>query len=93
MVDSLERLEEDDVIDEFVYSENMFVVEDAAAALRDYAEAGHDLVIAHGSQYGGSLQEIAPDFPRPPSLGGQRQTRSDSTTFRAIPRPPIRGPT
>ena len=31
--------------------------------LRDYAEAGHDLVIAHGSQYGGSLQEIAPDFP------------------------------
>ena len=23
----------------------------------------HDLVIAHGSQYGGSLQEIAPDFP------------------------------
>lgn len=63
MVDSLERLEEEDVIDEYVYSENMFVVEDAAAALRDYAEAGHDLVIAHGSQYGGSLQEIAPDFP------------------------------
>ncbi|MGB5167716.1 MAG: BMP family ABC transporter substrate-binding protein, partial [Acidimicrobiia bacterium] len=23
----------------------------------------YDLVIAHGSQYGGSLQEIAPDFP------------------------------
>ena len=63
MVDSLERLEEADVIDEYVFSENMFVVEDAAAALRDYAEAGHDLVIAHGSQYGGSLQEIAPDFP------------------------------
>src|SRR5687767_12200955 len=40
MVDSLERLEEADVIDEYVLSENMFVVEDAAAALRDYAEAG-----------------------------------------------------
>ena len=63
MVDSLERLVEDGVIDEYVFSENMFVVEDAAAALRDYADAGHDLVIAHGSQYGGSLQEIAPDFP------------------------------
>ena len=24
---------------------------------------GYDLVIAHGSQYGSSLQEIAPDFP------------------------------
>jgi basic membrane protein A and related proteins len=63
MVDSLDRLVEDGTIDEYVTSENMFVVEDAAAALRDYAEAGHDLVIAHGSQYGGSLQEIAPDFP------------------------------
>jgi basic membrane protein A and related proteins len=63
MIDSLERLEEDGSIDDFVYSENLFVVEDGAAALRGYAEYGHDLVIAHGSQYGGSLQEIAPDFP------------------------------
>jgi len=48
---------------EFVYSDNMFVVDDAAAAIRDYAAEGFDLVIAHGSQYGSSLQEIAPDFP------------------------------
>ncbi len=48
---------------EFVYSENMYVVDDAAAAIRDYASQGYDLVIAHGSQYGSSLQEIAPDFP------------------------------
>ena len=48
---------------EFVYSENMFVVEDAATALRDYASQGYNLVIGHGSQYGSSLQEIAPDFP------------------------------
>lgn len=48
---------------EFVYSENMFVVDDAAAAIRDYASQGFNLVIAHGSQYGSSLQEIAPDFP------------------------------
>jgi basic membrane protein A len=46
-----------------VYSEGMFVVDDAAAAIRDYASEGYNLVIAHGSQYGSSLQEIAPDFP------------------------------
>jgi basic membrane protein A len=48
---------------ELVYSEGMFVVDDAAAAIRDYASEGYDLVIAHGSQYGSSLREIAPDFP------------------------------
>jgi basic membrane protein A len=47
---------------ELVYSENMFVVDDAAAAIRDYASQGYDLIIAHGSQYGSSLKEIAPDF-------------------------------
>jgi basic membrane lipoprotein Med (substrate-binding protein (PBP1-ABC) superfamily) len=48
---------------EIAVSEGMFVVDDAAAALRDYANEGYDLVIAHGSQYGSSLVEIAPDFP------------------------------
>ncbi len=48
---------------DFVYSENMFQVSDAAAAIRDYATKGFDLVIAHGSQYGASLPDIAPDFP------------------------------
>lgn len=47
---------------ELAHSEGMFVVEDAAAAIRDYASQGFDLVIAHGSQYGSSLAEIAPDF-------------------------------
>ncbi len=41
----------------------MFVVDDAAAAIRDYASQGYNLIIAHGSQYGSSVQEIAPDFP------------------------------
>jgi len=49
---------------ELKYSENMFNVPDAAAALRDYASQGFDVVIAHGSQYGASVQEIAPDFPK-----------------------------
>jgi len=48
---------------ELKYSENMFKVPDAATAIRDYASQGFDVVIAHGSQYGTSVQEIAPDFP------------------------------
>ncbi len=48
---------------EIAYSENMFNVPDAAAAIRDYAASGYDIVFAHGSQYGTSLAQIAPDFP------------------------------
>ncbi|NOT03698.1 MAG: BMP family protein [Anaerolineales bacterium] len=66
MYDALVRIQEEmggpDAF-EFVYSEGMFNVDDAAAAIRDYASQGYNLVIAHGSQYGSSLQEIAPDFP------------------------------
>lgn len=64
MVDALKKMQTTlgkDKFD-FVYSENMFVVGDAAAAIRDYATKGYDLVIAHGSQYGAPLQDIAPDF-------------------------------
>jgi basic membrane protein A len=49
---------------ELKYSENMFKVPDAAAAIRDYASQGFDIVIGHGSQYGSSVQEIAKDFPK-----------------------------
>jgi basic membrane protein A len=65
MYDALLRVEEEMGADkfEFVFSEGMFVVDDAAAAIRDYASQGYNLIIAHGSQYGSSLQEIAPDFP------------------------------
>jgi basic membrane protein A len=48
---------------ELKYSENMFNVPDAASALRDYASQGFDIVIGHGSQYGSSIREVAPDFP------------------------------
>ncbi len=47
-----------------VYSEGMFKVPDAAAAIRDYASQGYDIVIAHGSQYGSSVADIAPEFPK-----------------------------
>jgi len=66
LYDSLVRLQEqaggEDVF-EIAYSENMFNVTDASAAIRDYADDGFNLVIAHGTQYGTSLFEIAPDFP------------------------------
>jgi len=64
MYDALVVIQEERGADNFeiVYSEGMFVVDDAAAAIRDYASQGFNLVIAHGSQYGSSLQEIAPDF-------------------------------
>ena len=46
------------------YTDNMWNVPDAAAAIRDYASQGFDIVIAHGSQFGSSVQEIAKDFPK-----------------------------
>lgn len=65
MIDALGELQKEMGKDklEFVYSENMFNVTDAATAIRDYATKGYDLILAHGSQYGASVQDIAPDFP------------------------------
>jgi len=62
MVDSLNRVAEDREV-EIAITDGTFVVEDAGAAIRGYAEDDFDLVIAHGTQYGGPLQEIAADFP------------------------------
>ena len=47
---------------QIAYSEGMFRVTDASAAIRDYASEGFDLVIAHGAQYGNSVFEVASDF-------------------------------
>lgn len=48
---------------EIAYSENKYVISEAGTAIRGYAEQGFDLVIAHGTTYGGEILEIAPDFP------------------------------
>ncbi len=48
---------------EIAYTENMFDVTAAAQAMRDYADEGYNLIIAHGTQYGTSMFEIAPDYP------------------------------
>ena len=63
IVDAANVLKADGLVSEVAITDGTFVVDDAAVAIRDYASEGYDLVIAHGSQYGGSLQEIAPDFP------------------------------
>ena len=49
---------------ELAKSNNLFKVEDAGAAIRDYATKGFDVVVAHGSQYGALVKEIAPQFPK-----------------------------
>ncbi len=45
-------------------SDNLFNITDAANAMRQYAAEGYNLVIAHGSQYGGTVEQLAPQFPK-----------------------------
>lgn len=61
---------------EMSYTENVFSVPDASAAIRDYASQGYDIVIGHGSQFGACIQEIAPEFPETTFAWG-----SDVNTF------------
>lgn len=63
IVDGMAVIQQDRKV-ELAITDGTFIVEDAASAIRDYAKKGYDLVIAHGSQYGGSLKEIAKDFPK-----------------------------
>ena len=62
MVDSVNTLKADENL-EIAITDGTFVVDDAAAAIRGYAEDGFDLVIAHGTQFGGPLEEIVKEFP------------------------------
>ncbi|MEA2023968.1 MAG: BMP family protein, partial [Actinomycetota bacterium] len=63
IVDAANKLMDDGVIGDVAVTDLTFNIDDAAVAIREYATDGYDLVIAHGSQYGGSLELIAPDFP------------------------------
>jgi basic membrane protein A len=62
MVDALNSLKTSENL-EIAISDNKFVVDDAANALRTYASQGYDLVIAHGSQFGGTVEQLAPQYP------------------------------
>lgn len=49
---------------QFDFQEGTFIVDDAAVALREWAASGeYDLVIAHGSQFGSVVEELAAEFP------------------------------
>lgn len=49
---------------QFDFQDGTFIVDDAAVALREWAASGeYDLIIAHGSQYGAIIEELAPEFP------------------------------
>ncbi len=65
MIDSLTRLGIEPQV-----TDGTFQVEVAAEAIRGYAADGVDVVIAHGTQFGGPLVEIAPDFPETSFLWG-----------------------
>jgi basic membrane protein A len=62
MVDALNSLKTSENL-QISISDNKFVVDDAANAMRTYASQGYDLVIAHGSQFGGTVQQLAPQYP------------------------------
>lgn len=66
---------------EIAVSDNMFRVNEAEQALRDYADDGYDLVIAHGTQYGTSLFDLAPDYPETSFAWG---TATDTGADRGI---------
>lgn len=48
---------------DFTLSENLFNVPDAQAAMRDFASQGYNIIIAHGTQYGAVMFEVAKDYP------------------------------
>ncbi len=49
---------------QFDFQDGTFIVDDAAVALREWAASGdYDLVIAHGSQFGAVVEELAAEFP------------------------------
>ena len=72
MIDSLTRLGIEPQV-----TDGTFQVEVAADAIRSYAEDGINVVIVHGTQYGGSLVEIAPDFPETSFIWGTSTTTQD----------------
>ena len=66
MYQALERVQAEMGADKFQFDfqSNTFVVDDATIAIRQWAESGqYRLIIAHGSQYGDVIKELAPQFP------------------------------
>ncbi|MGO9557611.1 MAG: BMP family lipoprotein [Acidimicrobiales bacterium] len=63
MYNALEGLKKSENL-QISVSANEYVVSDAANVIRQYAVDGYNLVIAHGSQYGSTIEALAPQFPK-----------------------------
>lgn len=63
MVAAVQSLKKTDNL-QISISDNEFVVSDAANLIQQYAKQGYNLVIAHGSQYGSTVQQLAPKYPK-----------------------------
>ncbi len=62
MVESIDRVADGRTI-ELSITDPVIAVADPAAAMRGFAADGVDLVIAHGTEFGGSLEEVAAEYP------------------------------
>jgi basic membrane lipoprotein Med (substrate-binding protein (PBP1-ABC) superfamily) len=63
MYSALESLKTRDNL-QISVQDNMFVVPDAANAMRQYASEGYNLIIANGSQYGSTVEQLAKQYPK-----------------------------
>ena len=57
IVDGIKAIQKDRKID-LAITDGTFIVEDAAAAIRDYAKKGYDLVLAHGLDHGTNALQL-----------------------------------
>jgi len=76
MYDALAAIQEElgEEAFEFTVQDSTYIVDDAAVALRDWAASGEfQLVIAHGSQYGPIVEELAAEFTDVSFAWGTRQ--------------------
>jgi basic membrane lipoprotein Med (substrate-binding protein (PBP1-ABC) superfamily) len=65
MYDALMAIQEEMGEDafQFDFQDGTFIVDEAAVALREWAASGeYDLIIAHGSQFGSVVEELAGEF-------------------------------
>src|SRR3546814_3077525 len=58
-----EELQEEGVISDLATQENVEPGAAAVDALRDYAEQGYDIIVAHSFNYGDDVKQVAAEYP------------------------------
>ncbi|MGI9596483.1 MAG: BMP family ABC transporter substrate-binding protein [Acidimicrobiales bacterium] len=81
MVDAIDRVAAERGNLEVIVEDNSFVPEEAAVTMRGFADQGYDLIIAHGSQYGLLVLELATEYPEVAFAWG---TASDTFGLRNV---------